>query len=414
MERPVKQLTPYVQSFSVPFEYPVYFTADLFSPDNPVLSAAAARLNERRRHRFMTFVDSGVAAAHQDLTFRIREYFGSRSSDMLLAGGPIIVPGGESAKNGWEHVHDIISAINRHRLDRQSYIVAVGGGAVLDMVGFAAAVVHRGLRLLRVPTTTLAQNDAGIGVKNSINDQGQKNYIGTFAPPFAVLNDVMFLATLNFEQWIGGISEAFKVAIIKDAAFFEFLVHAASGLKARDTALMAEAVRRCAILHLDHIRTNGDPFEFGSARPLDFGHWAAHKLESMSRFRIGHGQAVAIGIAMDAHIAVRQGLMTEADFNRIIDGLQACGLPVWDELLHRQAPDGSLEVLAGLAQFREHLGGDLMITLPNGIGAKVEVNAVGADDVAAAISVLRACAGNMKAGEIRKDPQQSVRCCGHV
>lgn len=410
----MKQLTPYVQSFSVPFEYPVYFTTDLFSPDNPVLSAAAARLNERRRHRFMTFVDSGVAAAHEDLTFRIREYFGSRSSDMLLAGGPIIVPGGESAKNGWEHVHDIISAINRHRLDRQSYIVAVGGGAVLDMVGFAAAVVHRGLRLLRVPTTTLAQNDAGIGVKNSINDQGQKNYIGTFAPPFAVLNDVMFLATLNFEQWIGGVSEAFKVAIIKDAAFFEFLVHAASGLKARDAALMAEAVRRCAILHLDHIRTNGDPFEFGSARPLDFGHWAGHKLESMSRFRIGHGQAVSIGIAMDAHIAVRRGLMAEADFIRIIDGLLACGLPVWDELLHRRAPDGSLEILAGLAQFREHLGGELMITLPNGIGAKVEVNAVEADDVAAAIGVLRACAGKMAAGEIRKDPPKAVRCCGNV
>jgi 3-dehydroquinate synthase len=134
----------------------------------------------------------------------------------------------------------------------------------------------------------------------------------------------------------------------------------------------------------------------------------------MSRFTIGHGQAVSIGIAMDAHIAVRQGLMAEADFIRIIDGLQDCGLPVWDELLHRRAPDGSLEILAGLAQFREHLGGELMITLPNGIGAKVEVNAVEADDVAAAIGVLRACAGKMTAGEIRKDPPKSVRCSGHV
>ncbi|WP_373501729.1 3-dehydroquinate synthase [Desulfococcus sp.] len=412
----MKHLIPYVQSFSVPFEYPVYFTTDLFSPDNPALALAAARLHERRRHRFMIFVDSGVAAAHENLTFRMREYFESRSADMRLAADPAVVPGGESAKNGWEHVHDIIGAINRHRLDRQSYIVAVGGGAVLDMVGFAAALVHRGLRLLRVPTTTLAQNDAGIGVKNGINDQGQKNYIGTFAPPFAVLNDAAFLTTLTFEQWIGGISEAFKVAIIKDAAFFEFLVDAAAALRARDGAVMEEAVRRCAILHLDHIRNTGDPFEFGSARPLDFGHWAAHKLESMSGFTMGHGQAVAVGIALDAYIAVRQGLMAEADFIRIVYGLQACGLPVWEERLHRRAPDGSLEILAGLAQFREHLGGDLMITLPNGIGGKVEVGAVEAEDVAAAIAVLRDCAGRTASafGEITEAPTRAGRRCGHV
>lgn len=389
----MKPPTPYIQSFSVPFEYPVYFTADLFAPGNPVLAEASMRLKERRRHRFMIFVDSGVAAAHGDLFSRIEAYFGSRSADMDLAAAPAVVPGGEAAKNGWGHVHDIIEAISRRRMDRQSYIMAIGGGAVLDMVGLAAAVVHRGLRLLRVPTTTLAQNDAGIGVKNGINDQGQKNYIGTFAPPFAVLNDAGFLTTLTFEQWIGGISEAFKVAIIKDAAFFEFLLDAAAALRARSGAAMEEAVRRCAILHLDHIRTNGDPFEFGSARPLDFGHWAAHKLENLSRYAIGHGQAVSIGIALDAYVAVRRGLLAEGDFLRIAGGLSACGLPVWDERLDLRAPDGSLEILAGLDQFREHLGGDLMITLPKGIGGKVEVGAVDPEDVAAAVRALREYAG---------------------
>lgn len=393
MDRPVKHATIYIQSFSVPFEYPVYFTNDLFSPDNPVLRTVVDRLNEGRRHRFVAFVDAGVAAAHEDLLFRMREYFRSRSQDMALVASPTLVPGGESAKNGWNHVHDIIDRISRSRLDRQSYVLAVGGGAVLDMVGFASAVVHRGLRLLRVPTTTLAQNDAGIGVKNGINDHGQKNYIGTFAPPFAVLNDATFLTTLSFEQWIGGISEAFKVAIIKDASFFEFLVQSAPALQARDATVMAEAVRRCAILHLEHIRSNGDPFEFGSARPLDFGHWAAHKLESMSGYIIGHGQAVAIGIAMDSCIAARQGLIAEADVNRIISGLRDCGLPVWDDLLERRLPDGSLEIMAGLAQFREHLGGDLTITLPHGIGSKTEVNAVAYEDVAAAIDRVHGYGG---------------------
>jgi 3-dehydroquinate synthase len=393
MDKPVKQLTSYIQSFSVPFEYPVYFTQHLFAADNPVLARVADRLKEARRHRFLVFLDAGVAAAHGGLIPCIEQYFDARSTDMTLAAPPEVVPGGERVKNGWEHVHRVVGMINRCRLDRQSYVVAVGGGAVLDMVGFASAIVHRGLRLLRVPTTTLAQNDAGIGVKNGINDQGQKNYVGTFAPPFAVLNDAAFLATLSFEQWIGGIAEAFKVAIIKDAQFFNYLVESAGALKSRDAGAMAEAVRQCAVLHLDHIRDNGDPFEFGSARPLDFGHWAAHKLESMSGYTIGHGQAVSIGIALDAYIAVRQGWMPEDDFLRILGGLTACGLPVWDDRLRQQGPDGSLEILDGLAQFREHLGGDLTITLPLGIGRKTEVNAVAPEDVAAAIGVLQKAAG---------------------
>jgi len=389
----MKHTPPYIQSFSVPFEYPVYFTNHLFSPDNPVLSAAAGRLNESRRHRCMVFVDTGVAEAHKDLLSAVHEYFKSRSSDMVLAAPPRLVAGGESVKNGWTHVHDVIDAVNRTSLDRQSYVIAVGGGAVLDMVGFASAVIHRGLRLLRVPTTTLAQNDAGIGVKNGINDQGQKNYLGTFAPPFAVLNDAAFLTTLSFDQWIGGISEAFKVAIIKDAGFFEFLMQSAAALRARDGDVMAEAVKRCAVLHLDHICNNGDPFEFGSARPLDFGHWVAHKLESMSGYTIGHGQAVAIGIALDAWISVRQGLMPQADFIRIVEGLQSCGLPVWNDLLDRRAPGGFLEITEGLARFREHLGGDLTITLPCGIGRKIEVNSIDVRDIAAAVDRLREVGG---------------------
>jgi len=381
--------TSYIQSFSVPFEYPVYFTEDLFSPDNPALAVAAGRLNEPRRHRCLIIVDAGVVAAQEDLVLRIQKYFRKRSADIVLVAPPVVVPGGESVKNGWRYVHEIINKINECRLDRQSYVIAVGGGAVLDMIGFASAVVHRGLRLLRVPTTTLAQNDAGIGVKNGINDQGQKNYVGTFSPPFAVLNDALFLATLSFEQWIGGISEAFKVAIIKDADFFEFLIRSATAFQARDSAVMATAVKWCARLHLDHIRSNGDPFEFGSARPLDFGHWAAHKLENMSDYAIGHGQAVAVGIALDSHIAVSRGLMAEAEWFRIIDGLQACGLPVWDDRLDRRVSDGSLEIMSGLAQFREHLGGDLAITLPMGIGRKTEIDAVSPDDVAAAVDRLR-------------------------
>ncbi|MFW6133345.1 MAG: 3-dehydroquinate synthase, partial [Planctomycetota bacterium] len=274
-------------------------------------------------------------------------------------------------------------------LDRQSFVVAVGGGALLDMVGFAASIVHRGLRLVRVPTTTLGQNDAGIGVKNGMDEHGQKNFVGTFAPPFAVVNDATFLTTLRDRDWIGGAAEAFKVAIIKDAAFFDFLCDRAGALRRRDLPAMEALVRRCALLHLEHIRDGGDPFEFGSARPLDFGHWSAHRLETLSRYRMGHGQAVAVGIALDTMYAARKRLLTEAQAERISAALSACGLPVWCDELGARDADGRLEVLAGLEQFREHLGGRLCVTLPDGIGRRIEVHELDADLLAECVDELR-------------------------
>jgi 3-dehydroquinate synthase len=204
-----------------------------------------------------------------------------------------------------------------------------------------------------------------------------------------VLNDYSFLSTLENKDWVGGIVEAFKVAIIKDAEFFEELCRDAGQLRARDQAAMERLIRRTAALHLEHIRTGGDPFEFGTARPLDFGHWAAHKLEAMSGYTIGHGQAVAVGIAIDSFYAMRQGLIAADEFERILAGMTECGLPVWDDLIEQRGADGVLVILDGLNQFREHLGGALSVTLPKGIGAKVEVHQVHADVVEQAIAFLK-------------------------
>jgi 3-dehydroquinate synthase len=279
--------------------------------------------------------------------------------------------------------------IGNLHLDRQSYVVAVGGASVLDMLGFATSIVHRGLRLVRVPTTTLAQNDAGVGVKNGMDEHGAKNFLGTFAPPFAVIDDFNFLATLSQDHWIGGAAEAFKVAIIKDEAFFDFLCESADDLRRRDADAMQQTIRRCAAIHLDHIRTGGDPFELGSARPLDFGHWAAHKLELMSHFQIGHGQAVAVGIAIDSYYAMRKGLIDADLLERIVAGLARCGLPIYLDLLHTSNAAGTLEVLGGLEDFREHLGGALTVTLPDGIGRQCQVHQVGAELVTEAVDWLK-------------------------
>jgi len=334
-------------------------------------------------------VDAGAAAAHPRLVTQIKEYFHGRPKVLELAAPPELVIGGEAAKNGWQAVRDVMWTIGNLHLDRQSFVVCVAGGSVLDMVGFATSIVHRGLRLVRVPSTTLAQNDAGVGVKNGMDEHGMKNFIGTFAPPFAVLNDLAFLPTLADRDWIGGVAEAFKVAIIKDALFFDFLCKHAVALRKRDIGAMEQVVRRCAILHLDHIRTSGDPFEFGSARPLDFGHWAAHKLESMSDYAIGHGQAVSIGIVLDSYYAMREGLITSDQFDRIIKSLLACGLPIWTDLLQERTPDGLLVILDGLNQFREHLGGALTVTLPKGLGSKCEVHQMSFDLIEQGVKELK-------------------------
>lgn len=380
----------FIQKFSVPFEYPVYFTHGLFEPGNPLLAALMDRLREKRRHRAVVYVDAGATQVLPRLSAEIQEYFHNHAEHVELAAPPMVVPGGETAKAGWECVREAMWTIGNLHLDRQSFVIAVGGGAVLDMVGFAAGILHRGLRLIRVPTTTLAQADAGIGVKNGMNEHGMKNFVGTFAPPFAVIDDFCFLQRLAMRDWIGGVAEAFKVAIIKDADFFDFLCAHAADLRNRQAGPMEQVVRRCALLHLEHIGGSGDPFEFGSARPLDFGHWAAHRLEMMSNHALGHGQAVAIGIALDSFYAVRQGLLCGEEFERILAGLLECGLPVWCEYLSARGTDTELSVLEGLAQFREHLGGSLCVTLPEGIGRRTEVHHVDTGMIEEAVEYLKA------------------------
>jgi 3-dehydroquinate synthase len=239
----------------------------------------------------------------------------------------------------------------------------------------------------------LAQDDAGVGVKNGMDEHGQKNFVGTFAPPWAVINDSRFLTTLSDRDWIGGVAEAFKVAVIRDAAFFDLLCELAPRLVGRDLRAMERVVRRCAELHLDHIRTSGDPFEFGSARPLDFGHWLGHRLETLSGYEIGHGQGAAIGIALDSCYAAQAGHITSDECERILAGLEACGLPTWHDLLDRRDDAGLLEVLVGLEQFREHLGGRLTVTLPDGIGRGVEIHQMDAGVIERCIGDLRVRAG---------------------
>jgi len=366
----------YNQSFPVNFEYPVVFTHHVFDISNPILTNILARDEKHPSRRAVVYVDSGVAAHHSTLDRRITSYFSENVKNIELALPPQILPGGETIKNDLSSAEKILTQFIEVELCRHSLVIVVGGGAILDAVGFAASLFHRGLRLVRLPTTVLAQNDVGVGVKNAINFAGGKNTIGTFSPPWAVINDFAFLPTLTDQHWINGIAEAFKVAIIGDSAFFDFLCGHAELLRARDQCIMEQLIMRCAELHLKHIRTSGDPFEFGCARPLDFGHWAAHKLETLSKYRIGHGEAVATGIALDSCYAHEKGWIAEEEFTAIYNGLRTSGFTLWADELEIRDSDETREIFRGLEDFRRHLGGMLYVTFPEGIGKKKEVNEI--------------------------------------
>lgn len=352
------------QTFSVPFNYSVHFTEQLFDKNNSLFAEVIKSL---RTKKVFVVVDEGVAIAHPSLMNDIREYSEAYSQDFALCADPLVVPGGEQVKNDRRYVDWILDASNTYGIDRHSFIVAIGGGAVLDMAGFATAIAHRGIRHIRIPTTVLAQNDSGIGVKNSINAYGKKNFLGTFAPPFAVINDSTFLETLDDRDWRAGISEAVKVALIKDAAFFDWIETNAQKLVQRDRPAMEKLIYDCAQMHLDHI-AGGDPFEMGSSRPLDFGHWAAHKLEQLTDYELRHGEAVAIGIALDATYSFLSGMIAEAELHRIVNLFKTLGFPLYIPELSGQ------NVIKGLEEFREHLGGELTIMLLEEVGRGVEVH----------------------------------------
>ncbi|MEO1006284.1 MAG: 3-dehydroquinate synthase, partial [Cyanobacteria bacterium J06638_38] len=323
-------------------------------------------------------IDSGVIEQHPQLITQINNYFQHYAEKLNLAAQPIIIPGGEAAKNDPGLIDQIHQLIEQVGLCRHSYVLAIGGGAVVDMVGYAAATAHRGVRLIRIPTTVLAQNDSGVGVKNGINALGKKNFLGTFAPPYAVLNDFDFLHTLGDRDWRAGIAEAVKVALIKDRAFFDFISHNARNLALRNDSAMEYLIYRCCELHLEHIANYGDPFEMGSSRPLDFGHWAAHKLEHLTNYRLRHGEAVAIGMALDCTYSYLIGLLSPPDWEQVITTLKTLGFELYvPELLSNLNDEASKDsIFAGLSEFREHLGGELAIMLLRELGTGMEVDRV--------------------------------------
>lgn len=381
------------QELNVRFQYDVHFTEGVFDVENNLLAEILERSDDPFPRRVLTVIDDGLLDHYPMLLKSILRYLNEHPT-LESAGAPITIPGGEAAKNDPAASEKIQNAIYENGVCRHSYVLAVGGGSVLDVAGYAAATAHRGIRLIRVPTTVLSQNDSAVGVKNGINAFGTKNFLGTFAPPYAVINDGSFLESLEDRDWRAGIAEAVKVALIKDPLFFRHLEESAQNLAppVRSREAMESLIFRCAQLHMEHISRAGDPFEMGSSRPLDFGHWAAHQLEQLTNFELRHGEAVAIGIVLDSTYSHLHGMLEKRDWLRILHLFTSLGFDLFVPELeqHLDEPDHPTSIFQGLETFREHLGGELTIMLLEGIGKGVEVHEVDFTVYREAVAKLRA------------------------
>ena len=372
-------------NITVSFQHRVRFTRGAFAPGNRLM---ADLLETRGRSKVLVFVENGLREFFPQLEGEIQDYFSDLSGLRLT--GVEWLAGGEEAKRDDQVYQDAMAAIERHHIDRHSYVVVIGGGAFLDVIGFAAATGHRGVRLVRFPTTTLSQDDSGVGVKNGINAFKKKNFIGTFAVPYAVVNDFQFLHTQPRLTRRAGLIEAVKVALVRDGEFFDWLEKNVSGLLSLDEAVLEEAVQRSAVHHARHIAQGGDPFELGSSRPLDYGHWAAHKLEQLTDFELSHGEAVSVGVALDTLYAAKIGLLEAVDAERVLKLIEGLELPIWHEALELKDPKGRRRVFNGLEEFREHLGGELTVLLLKETGVGVDVHEI--DE-----SIWEECAEELKA-----------------
>ena len=380
-------------SFSVPYRHRVWFCENVFESATDVLqdcfnssadgvADGTAELSDNAKVQI--WIDDAVAESNRNFVESLTQWVNSEGN-LQLTRQPNIISGGEACKNDSSVVQNILAAINDDQLDRRSYIVVVGGGAVLDVVGYAAAVAHRGIRLIRFPSTTLAQADSGVGVKNAVNAFGKKNWKGTFAVPWAVVNDYSLLKSLSDSTFTSGFSEAVKVSLLKSPESFEYLCQNAQAIRLRDKTIASQAIRESAVHHLRHIVDGGDPFELMEARPLDFGHWSAHKIEAISDYTVSHGDAVSIGLGVDVLYSVEKLGLDPACADRVIDCLKRLGLPVWNPILdsHRS------ELLSGLEEFRQHLGGQLTVTMLEGVGRPVNIHEIDHGAMGEAIDRLR-------------------------
>jgi 3-dehydroquinate synthase len=291
----------------------------------------------------------------------------------------IAVPDGEEYKSLlW--AENILTELLKARLDRGSVLVALGGGVVGDIAGFAASLYMRGIRFVQVPTTLLAQVDSSVGGKTGVNHPLGKNMIGTFWQPSLVWVDVDTLKTLPGKELLAGLSEVIKYGVIWDEEFFTYLESAREKILALDPEMLAHIVRRSCEIKAEVVAR--DEREAGLRSVLNYGHTIGHAIEAVTGYKkYLHGEAVAIGMSLEARLSHSLGLLGEADTVRIKGVIESYGLP--SEFPAGLDVGGTLEAMA---LDKKALAGKLRFTLPEKVGATKLLVEVERENVARVLS----------------------------
>ncbi len=311
------------------------------------------------RPRVVVISDETVAGLHLD---RLRAGLAAQG----IAFEALTLPPGEGTKN-WAMLQRCCDFLLEQRVERRDVVLALGGGVIGDLVGFAAAILRRGVRFVQVPTSLLAQVDSSVGGKTGINTGHGKNLIGAFHQPALVLADTAVLDTLPPRDFLAGYGEVVKYGLLGDAAYFDWLEGQGPALAAGDVTARIEAVRRAVQMKADIVTR--DETEQGERALLNLGHTFCHALEAATGYsnRLLHGEGVAIGCALAFELSARLGLCAQEDPSRVRAHLKAMGMKTDLADIEGDLPDAE-ELLDLMGQDKKVVDGQLRFILARGIG----------------------------------------------
>jgi len=341
----------------------------------PGLLSDGAALARHVRGRHVLLVSDSIVAPLYAAT--VRESLHAQRADLAI--GTFVIPAGEASKT-LQSFTDAIEALASLGASRDACVVALGGGVVGDLAGFAAACWMRGVDCVQLPTTLLAMVDSSVGGKTAVDTVHGKNLVGAFHPPRAVLADTDVLATLPPRELRAGLAEVIKYGAIRDPSFLDWLEHSRAALLAGDTAALATAISR-SCEHKAEIVAR-DPLERGERGLLNFGHTFGHAIEALQGYGgLVHGEAVAVGMVAAARLSSRLGLASDADAQRLASLLASFGLPV-------RVPPGlpAAALLQRMRLDKKNLAGRLRLVLWRGVGQAELVPDVAEDDVLAILN----------------------------
>ncbi|MFF2863689.1 sedoheptulose 7-phosphate cyclase [Streptomyces rubiginosohelvolus] len=363
--------------------YHVVSSVGLFTPDNPALLTGCPDAPLRPGDRRLIIVDQNVDALHGDA---MRAYFAAHGVDVTVV--PLHA---EETVKQWDAVEAVVDAMNSFGIDRRREpVLAVGGGVLTDVVGFAASLYRRGTPYIRIPTTLIGLVDAGVGVKTGVNYQLGKNRLGTYAPATATFLDRSLLSTLPLRHIGNGLAEILKMALIRSNDLFRLLESHGAAVRADrmqgstgELARAADAIIAESIhLMLEELQPN--LWESALERCVDYGHTFSPTLEMHALPELLHGEAVVIDMALTTALGTLRGDLTEAEADRVYAVIRSLGLPLWTDVLERP---GLLE--DALRDTVRHRDGQQRLPLPVGIGRHRFVNDVTPAELRAAAGLLR-------------------------